>query len=300
MRSHLVILTAAGMLASTLALSPRIRDDSYPGPDRATHEREAVRLRAHFDSVDAELREHDVLRLSPDQKSSRATIMGWLREYREAGEFPRNDRFQHLAMPFFRDSRGVLCAMAYLIDRSGRGDLVDRVAATRNNAFITELADDPELGAWLDSVGLTLSEAARIQPQYGGTGGIAEEDVDAGYAVSSVLVSGASLATLGLNMFGPSRSTGTAGVLVGSMSAIAGAVNLDGNNGTQTVAAANIIIGSAAIAAGVYRLINRRPAGPAGGLSQQSAGADKQPAISPLVIRTADGTRLGLAMNAPF
>jgi hypothetical protein len=144
-----------------------------------------------------------------------------------------------------------------------------------------------------------VSEAARIQPSYGGTGGIVEEDVDAGYAVSSVLVSGASLATMGLNMFSPSRSTGTAGVLVGGMSAIAGAVNLDGNNGTRTVAAANIIIGGAAIAAGVYRLINRRPAGPAAGLSQQSA-ASNPPAISPVVIQTADGTRLGLAMNASF
>jgi hypothetical protein len=300
MRSHLVILAAAAMLASTLALSPRLRDDSHPDPDRASHEREVVRLRAHFDSVDAELRERDVLGLSHRQKSSRATLIGWLRAYRDEGVFPRNDRFPDRAMPFFRDSRGVLCAMAYLIDRSGRGDLVDEVASTRNNAFIAELADDPELRAWLDSVGLTVSEAARIQPSYGGTGGIVEEDVDAGYAVSSVLVSGASLATLGLNMFGPSRSTGTAGVLVGSMSAIAGAVNLDGNNGTQTVAAANIIIGGAAIAAGVYRLINRRAAGPADGLSRQSAGTDKPPAVSPIVIQTADGARLGLAMNAPF
>jgi hypothetical protein len=56
--------------------------------------------------------------------------------------------------------------MAYLIDRSGRRDLVDRVAATRNNAFIAELADDSALRAWLDSVGLSVTEAARIQPSY--------------------------------------------------------------------------------------------------------------------------------------
>ena len=69
-------------------------------------------------------------------------------------------------MPFFRDDRGVLCAMAYLIDRSGRRDLVDRVAATRNNAFIAELADDSALRAWLDSVGFSVTEAARVQPSY--------------------------------------------------------------------------------------------------------------------------------------
>ena len=69
-------------------------------------------------------------------------------------------------MPFFRDGQGALCAMAYLIERSGRRDLVDRVALTRNNAFIAELANDPELRVWLDSVGLTVTEAARIQPTY--------------------------------------------------------------------------------------------------------------------------------------
>lgn len=69
-------------------------------------------------------------------------------------------------MPFFRDGRGALCAMAYLIQRSGRRDLVDRIALTRNNAFIAELADDPELRVWLDSVGLSAAEAARVQPTY--------------------------------------------------------------------------------------------------------------------------------------
>ena len=69
-------------------------------------------------------------------------------------------------MPFFRDGYGALCAMAYLIERSGRRDLADRVALTRNNAFIAELANDPELRVWLDSVGLSVTEAARIQPTY--------------------------------------------------------------------------------------------------------------------------------------
>jgi len=56
--------------------------------------------------------------------------------------------------------------MAYLIERSGRHDLVDRVALTRNDAFIAELPDDPALRVWLDSVGLSVAEAARIQPTY--------------------------------------------------------------------------------------------------------------------------------------
>jgi hypothetical protein len=56
--------------------------------------------------------------------------------------------------------------MAYLLERSGRRDLVDRIAMTRNNAFIAELANDPALRVWLDSVGVSVTEAARIQPTY--------------------------------------------------------------------------------------------------------------------------------------
>jgi hypothetical protein len=127
---------------------------------------EVARLRAHFDSVDAELRSATGLQLTSSQRMARATLINWLRQYRNAGECPENQRFASRAMPFFRDGRGALCAMAYLIERSGRRDLVDRIATTRNNAFIPELANDPALRAWLDSVGLSVREAARIQPTY--------------------------------------------------------------------------------------------------------------------------------------
>jgi hypothetical protein len=157
-------IAAAGMFSGTLAL-PGVAPSTEP--DSAARHLEVARLRAHFDSVDGELRHPNTIQLTPGQRMARATLIGWLHEYRDGGRFPRNDRFPGLAVPFFRDDEGVLCAMAHLIERSGRGDLVDRVALTRNNAFIGELADDPALGAWLDSVGLSVAEAARIQPTYG-------------------------------------------------------------------------------------------------------------------------------------
>lgn len=174
MESSRLALTVLVLLVS-LTLPLGLRDVSSSYAEYQHRRLEVARLRAHFDSVDAELRLPTALPLTPAQHTGRATLIGWLREYREGGGFPRNDRFPDRAVPFFRDSRGVLCAMAYLIDRSGRGDLVDRVASTRNNAFIPELAGDPELRAWLNSVGLSVAEAARIQPWYGpppgGTGG---------------------------------------------------------------------------------------------------------------------------------
>ena len=297
MRWHWLILTAAGMLGGALALPRGAREVPPVGIDAPGRRLEVARLRAHFDSVDAELRDAKALELSPTQRTSRVTLIGWLREYREAGQFPRNDRFPEIAMPYFRDSHGTLCAMAYLIDRSGRRDLVDRVASTRNNAFIAELADDPELRAWLDSIGLSVSEAARIQPTYGHT--VDDEGVSTEYALTSILVSGTSLATLGLNLITPSRSTGWAGVIAGSVGVIAGAANLDGTDGNEKVAAANMLLGVGALGTGLSRLINPRPARSVAGSSPQSAGSEGSLSISPLV-PTSNGPRLGLAMQARF
>jgi hypothetical protein len=168
MRLHLLILTAIGMLAVALA-SPRRTRAATPTDDEpvsSPRRLEVARLRAHFDSVDVELRHANGLQLTSGRSEARAKLIGWLQQYRDAGEFPQNERFANLAMPFFRDGHGALCAMAYLIERSGRPDLVDRIAMTRNNAFIAELANDPALRAWLDSVGLSVNEAARIQPTY--------------------------------------------------------------------------------------------------------------------------------------
>jgi hypothetical protein len=156
-------LALRAQTAAVITAIPGAISFANEGPARPL---EVARLRAHFDSADAELRQAKTLHLSSSQLRSRAILIAWLREYRDAGEFPQNDRFPDRAMPFFRDSRGVLCAMAYLIDRSGRGDFVDRVASTRNNAFIAELASDPAFQVWLDSVGLSVAEAARIQPTY--------------------------------------------------------------------------------------------------------------------------------------
>jgi hypothetical protein len=281
-RLALKVLVLLALPAVPLGLRELVSVD----PDREHRRVEVARLRAHFDSVDAELRAPTALPLTPAQRRSRATLIGWLRDYREAGSFPLNDRFPDRAMPFFRDSRGVLCAMAYLIKRSGRRDLVDRIAATRNNAFIPELAGDPELSAWLDSTGLSLAEAARIQPFYGPPPGeVDERGVSASYAITSILASGSSLATVGVNAIAPSTAAGWAGVFAGTAALIAGAVELDEDGATDDVAKVNMVAGLGAFTFGLYRVVRPRPA---------------LVSISPLVMPTADSPRLGLAVHTTF
>jgi hypothetical protein len=191
--------------------------------------------------------------------------------------------------------------MAYLIERSGWGDLVDRVASTRNYAYIPELADDPALVAWLDSVGLSVTEAARIQPEYRPSPGVPEdEEVTASYAVGSILVSGASLTSLGLNLITPTKSSAWAGLIAGSLGVVAGAANLDGGGGAEKVATANMIIGGGAMVAGLYRLLSPPPARSVTDPAPQSAGSSARLAVGPLVMPSSAGTRFGLAMHGNF
>lgn len=138
---------------------------------------ETARIQVHLLTVDRELREADTSGLSDLQLVKRESLRLELARYRDRGVFPRNLDFDR-ATPFFIDDRGVRCAMAHLIETHGGAALVGRVAATANNAYVPELAGDPALIAWLDDHGLTVAEAARIQPAYSRSVG---ENCEGGY-----------------------------------------------------------------------------------------------------------------------
>jgi uncharacterized protein (TIGR03382 family) len=151
--------------ASAVATPPRpIRADRRRRPSPRFRER--ARLRAHFREVLAELRARDVSELGASQRAIRGALIGELAAYAAAGWFPQNRDFPGRAVPHFVDAAGTPCAMAHLIASSGHGELVARISGTANYAFIRELADDPALQAWLAWAGLSVAEAARIQPSY--------------------------------------------------------------------------------------------------------------------------------------
>lgn len=220
------------------------------GTNRQTPEQ--ARLRLHFDSVVAALRMSDVSTLSSRQRSSRDSLVTWLGEYRNAGAFPLNDRWNGRT-PIFRDARGVTCAMAYLIERSGRSDIVDRIAQSRNLAYIRDLTGDTSLVAWLDSSGLSVAEAARIQPTY------AENKLGerAAVAAGTVVFSGASIALSASNAFRPSKGKGVIGMAIGSVTVMLGAMASQDHG---DFAAVNLVSGGLAIVTGFYAALKPRPA----------------------------------------
>lgn len=248
-----VVILSIGLISATLA------GESRPRSETSLRAAEVHRLERHFDSVDVELRSRNVSDLTQAQLTRREQMIGWLRDYRDAATFPTNDRFT-VPTPFFRDKDGVLCAMAYLIDRSGRGDIVNEVAATRNNAYIRELADDQALIAWLDSSGLSVAEAGRIQPSYGGEPALPDESdqVDDDVALAAIGLGSVSLATAAVNIVKPGYFSGFLGVIAGTASIIAGANWMDENDGTKHVGTATIAIGAATLGAGIYGLLEAR------------------------------------------
>lgn len=293
----LVVVLAGSAIALSLTAATA-RHDARNDPRARQLRAEVVRLRAHFDSVDSELRNADISRLSAAQKAMRTQLISWLREYRDAGRFPENDRFANRMLPFFRDSHGTLCAMAYLIDRSGRRDIVDKVAKSRNNAYIHQLTDDPALVAWLDASGLTVDEAARIQPQYGGPVIVVDhnERVSRPYAILSMGLGSVAMGSTALNLFAPSRASGAAGLVSGAAAIVAGAEHLRDRGGNKRMAQADLTVGSIAAAAALYSLVFKvKPI-------QRTAAAKPaaESSWSPRLDLDASSGRVGVGMHARF
>jgi len=259
-------------------------------------ELERVRLRAHFDSVDRELLAVPTGHLSDAQGRARLELIRWLREYRDAGVFPRNDDYPHVAMPYFRDAHGASCAMANLISRSGREDMVRRIAGTANNARVAALAADPPFRQWLDSVGLTLGEAARIQPQYG-----PQRESTVPYLLSTWAVSGTALISAGFNTFTPRKSWGWLGVASGTTAMLLGLARIDAVGEDQKLAAANLVIGAGATALGVRGLmVGGRSRGGDGATKARRTERPREVFLGPMLSTSRQQPTLGLVMRARF
>lgn len=212
---------------------------------------EIARIQQHLAVVESELLARDVSQLTAPQRANRATHVRRLREYRERGRFPHNHDFPGRREPYFVDAHGTLCAMAYLIAEAGRGDMVERIAGARNNARVPELADDAELVAWLDSAGISVHEAARIQPAY------SEPGVSNTYAQISAVATGVQGAVIAWNLLAEPQSesgwwAGSVGILTGGSGIFLGVSSLlTGNTNDPSLFWVNVGAGAASAVLGV-------------------------------------------------
>lgn len=134
---------------------------NVPSPSAPEHRR----VRDHLTRALHSVRSASPIALSDRQRARRRAALRALGRYIVAGRYPVN-RVAPSPTPVFVDEGGARCAVAALLESTGHHALVGRIARDHNLARIDDLRDDHELVAWLADHGLTLAEAARIQPMY--------------------------------------------------------------------------------------------------------------------------------------
>ncbi len=271
------------LLAALLAAAPA----GATPPDPAWRAAETARIQAHLLGAEREMESHDVSHLTAPQREARGRAMVALRRYRLAGRFPHNHRVPGARIPVFVDEHGTPCAMAYLIAESGSVEMVRRIASTRNLALVRQLADDPELVAWLRANGMTAAEAARVQPQYGGEEPepVSDEFMWAYHAATgATTLSNAGLMYMSLQ--GKSRLWGGAAIAGGALQTVIGVSGM-AEDAARPYGIFNTGFGAATTLIGAYALL-RPEAAPALTRSVRLApGRHALLAAAPLA--TADG-----------
>ena len=246
MRASLVLaVTTVGIV-----LAGRMGEEA----DATTVDRHAVghgvevqRIQAHFDSVLTELRLRDVSQLTASQKAERSALIGVLATYRDRGVFPHNRHFPGEAIPYFIDRpTGILCAVAHLLESTGRRDIVDAVAAMDNNVWVAELKGNREFERWLDQHGLTLAEAARIQVPYIGDGVVPEVSTTFTTRNSSIAIGTATAVTAWnflVNRNGQQGIASITGMAVGAAAMGYGGALIATGDAPRGIGAASIAVG---------------------------------------------------------
>jgi hypothetical protein len=245
------------VVVSALAAALAVLAAASPATPRTSAERaEVQRIRVHFDSVLAELPGRDLSALTPAQRRNRAGLVATLQAYRDRGVFPHNYDFPGQAVPYFVDRKtGTLCAVAHLLESTGRRDIVDRVARADNNVWVPQLAGDTAFAAWLDANGITLAEAARIQVPY-------EAGPSPAIAVGVPIVIVSSAATTLWNGLGNRDGHNRFATIFGAVSGMAtvglgAAATSDGDEGIARVGLAAMALGGVATGVAIHTAVSR-------------------------------------------
>jgi hypothetical protein len=262
---------------------------------------EVRRIRTHFDSVLTELTARDVHALSDNQIARRRALLTTVRAYRERGVFPHNYDFPGKAVPYFVDRKtGTLCAVAHLLESTGRRDIVDRVARANNNVWVAQLAGDSAFTNWLDANGITLDEAAFIQMPYSAPVSKAEVARQAGFAITAPIALSTALITSGVNLFGNSdghRTTASkVGIVSGLTTVVMGSAVMAKTNLTG-IGASSIAIGFTSVALSMRSMRNHSII--VAEREAERVRSAAQTSVAP-IISTSNGGSAGLAVSLRF
>jgi HEAT repeat protein len=162
------ILIALGLALQSSTLSVA-RSVGAPLQYQAAAAPAAAQLAERYAKVGGELQRTAPTGLTAIQSAHRQLVIELLAGYGQGLDFPHLGGATGERLPVFRDGDGRLCALAHLLDRTGQGPLVERLAQANNGGWLVEFQSDPALLDWMQRHGLSLAEVARIQgPGFGG------------------------------------------------------------------------------------------------------------------------------------
>lgn len=304
--ASLTLVTGAAIGVRPVERPPVPRTATAAHRASPEHRAEVGRIRAHFDSVLAELDARDVGTLDAGRRARRAALVATLRAYRDRGDFPHNHDFGRTPTPYFVDPEtGVRCAVAHLLEASGRGDVVRRVAARDNNVWVPQLAGDSAFTGWLDESGLTLAEAARIQVPY------VEEPPPPASPSRGGSLSAASAASIGgalaasylnlrANAQGGSRLGTALGLAAGATAIGLGSAGLAERRVSPTLGAANVAVGAASAWLATRGLMRHRRLAAAERAATPRREAEEAPRATVSPMLPVGGEGAGVAVSVRF
>jgi hypothetical protein len=124
-----------------------------------------LRVRTHLEFVHALLSQRDLTALPADVREARRQNLARLREYIDAGRFPRNHLYRDENRPCFIDRDGRICAVGYLVECSAGREMAERINETFQSEFLWRMRLS-QLDRWVARSGLSLLELCMIQPCY--------------------------------------------------------------------------------------------------------------------------------------
>lgn len=122
-------------------------------------------LKTHLRMVEESLRQAEPPGMEPEVRANRLKNLDSLHEYWTREASPVNNLLPY-RNPVFIDAENRICAVGYLMQKSGAMDLAVFLSKLNNTIYIRDIKSDA-FDEWVRKSGLTLDELAWIQPAYG-------------------------------------------------------------------------------------------------------------------------------------
>lgn len=121
-------------------------------------------IKFHLSQVEKHLRQHPPVNLTAEQSNKRVHCLDILRDYWQAGVFPKNTHHS-ITIPYFIDDYNTACAVGHLIRETGFEAVACKISDEMNYAYIAAMPY-PEIPQWAAQMGFEVAELQWIQPSY--------------------------------------------------------------------------------------------------------------------------------------